>query len=376
MPERVEVDLQAVRFEPQPATVLTWSGMCASAFRFATGIEALRLTTKVGEIVVLPFRGQQIWDTRMHGRRLTMRSMFAEPQPTSDYLSSYGAFLIHCGITGMGGPGPTDTHPLHGELPTARFQTARLLAGEDANGPFLMLEGETVQARAFSHHYRLRSAIRLRPGSGILDISVAVENIRPVPLDLMYLAHINFVPVDGARLIDTVRDDRAGVELRKTHPAGLTITDEHQRLLARIASDPTSHRQLIAGQRFDPEAVLFLDGARDAAGDAHAVQLHPDGAADLVSWRPAELPVAVRWICRLGDQDALGLVLPSTSRVDGYTAEKAAGRIVTVPPGGSFSTSYRCGALLPAEAAKMIENIDDVIRRAADPQTNKATKEA
>ena len=58
-------------------------------------------------------------------------AVFAEPVAASDLLSSYGAFLVHCGATAMGNPGPEGRHPLHGELPQAPFQTARLLAGAD-----------------------------------------------------------------------------------------------------------------------------------------------------------------------------------------------------------------------------------------------------
>ena len=141
MAEGLEIDLASVQFGPRPVILLQAQEMRASVFRYATGIEALTITTPLGEATFLPFKGQQVWDARFLGRRLTMRSMFEEPQDTSDYLASYGAFLIHCGVTAMGGPGPGDTHPLHGELPNARFQSARLLAGSDGQGSYLALAG-------------------------------------------------------------------------------------------------------------------------------------------------------------------------------------------------------------------------------------------
>ena len=161
----------------------------------------------------------------------------------------------------------------------------------------------------------------------------------------MYLAHVNFRPVDDARLLDTVFDDRSGIVPRAGDPAGLQISDAHRRMMARWAADPSRHRYLVAGTRIDPEAVLFLQCRADAEGWANGMQLHPDGQGDFISYRAAELPVAVRWISRLGDQDALGLILPATSGVDGYTAEKAKGGVVTVAPGGTYACRYRCGAL-------------------------------
>ena len=358
MPDRVEIDLRAVRFEAQPVTLLQSNSMIARVFRFSTGVEALTIVTPVGETTFLPFKGQQVWDARFHGRRLTMRSMFDEPQMTDDYLSTYGAFLIHCGVTAMGGPGPADTHPLHGELPNARFQSARLIAGTDPQGPYLALAGAFHLARAFSFNYRFHAEVMLRPDATYLDVAVSVENLRQVPLDVMYLAHINFLPVDNGRLVDTVRNDRADIVVRQDHPAGPQISSAQRRLVAELAGDPSLHRHLAPGRRIDPEIVLFLTCEADGDGWAHGLHLHPDGRADFVSYRPDELPIGVRWISRLGDEDALGLILPSTSGVDGYTAEKAKGRVVTLAGGGVYSCRYRCGALDAAGAGALARHIE------------------
>ena len=63
-----------------------------------------------GELVMLPFQGQQIWSAKFDGRPLTMTSMFAEPRLTRSFLETYGAFFLHCGVTAMGGPSAQDTH--------------------------------------------------------------------------------------------------------------------------------------------------------------------------------------------------------------------------------------------------------------------------
>lgn len=364
MAEPVEIDLRAVRFERQVVTLLQAHGMTARVFRYATGVAAVSIATPVGEVTILPFKGQQVWDASFGGRRLTMRSMFDEPQDTSDYLSTYGAFLIHCGITAMGGPGPGDSHPLHGELPNARFQAASLIAGSDADGPYLALAGECRQARAFGFNYCFRSQVTLRPDKTYLDVAISVENLRPVPLDVMYLAHINFRAVDDGRLVDTVVDDRTDIEVRRDHPAGLAISPEQHRLVEELAADPARHRHLAAGRRIDPEIVLFLTCRPDQDGWAHGLQIHPDGNGDFVRYKPAELPVAVRWISRTGDQEALGLILPATSGVDGYSAEKAKGRVVTLAGGATYACGYRCGALDPAQTQHLARRIDQIARGA------------
>src|SRR3954463_9885224 len=147
MSERIEIDLNAVRFAGQP--VMQAGRMAVRAFRYSTGVKAVSITTPRAEVVVLPFKGHQIWRAAFDGRELAMKSMFDEPQATTDYLGTYGAFLIHCGISAMGGPSAADTHPLHGEIPNARFQSAQLMLGEDAAGPYLTMAGDCTQARAF-----------------------------------------------------------------------------------------------------------------------------------------------------------------------------------------------------------------------------------
>jgi hypothetical protein len=290
-----------------------------------------------------------------------MKSFFDEPQATTDYLRTYGAFLLHCGISAMGGPSAADTHPLHGEIPNAHFQSAHLVLGEDAEGPTLSIAGDCVQARGFGFHYRFRSEVTLRPDAGHLDVTVTVENLRPsAPMELMYLAHANFRPVDGARLLDTSAADESGTGIRANARPGLQAAEAQLKLMAAWLADPKLHRKIVPGQRIDPEAVMTLDCRADAEGWAHGMQIHPDGRADFISYRPSELPFAMRWISRLGDQDALGLILPATAGVDGYLAEKAKGRLVMVAPKGTYTCRYRCGVLDAEAAAKMAQRVEAV----------------
>ena len=93
--------------------------LTAAAFCYDSGVAALRLRNELGELVMLPFQGQQIWSAAFGGRELTMKSMFSRPNATRNYLETYGGFLVHCGALAMGVPSGPDTHPLHGELPNA-----------------------------------------------------------------------------------------------------------------------------------------------------------------------------------------------------------------------------------------------------------------
>ena len=59
------IELLARDFDGGGRLLLDCEAGTAEAFRFASGVAALRMTTEAGEIVSLPFQGQQIWSARM-----------------------------------------------------------------------------------------------------------------------------------------------------------------------------------------------------------------------------------------------------------------------------------------------------------------------
>jgi hypothetical protein len=343
--EHVFIDLAPEQFGPVEAVVARYAGLVATAFRYRSGVAGLRVANDKGEVTLLPFQGQQIWDARFFGRSLTMRSMFEAPIATRDYLANYGAFFIHCGATAMGNPGSGDTHPLHGELPNAPYADVQLIIGDNAEGPFMALTGRSRDTVAFSHDYVAQPTTRLQRDGTSVVVEMTLKNLKRSPMELMYLGHINFRPIDGAHLIDTVADDQRDIVVRQSLPQGFTPSAGYQRYRDAVVADPARHRTLLPGEPIDPELVLTMRASAGTDGWAHALQVHPDGTADFVSHRPSELPYAVRWIARGADQDALGLVLPATAEADGYLAAKAKGRLVMLAAGETFRCTLRFGAM-------------------------------
>lgn len=338
-----------------------YEGLTASTFRYRSGVCGLRLVNQAGQMTMLPFQGQQIWHLEFLGRTLTMKSMFSEPYATQSYLHTYGGFLVHCGAVAMGVPSAGDTHPLHGELPNAPYQTAQLLAGHDERGPYLGVTGAYQYTVAFSHNYLARPLVKFYANSSRVEISMTVNNLKRSEMELMYLAHVNFRPVDNGQLVYSAPCDPAHVRVRSSIPAHVRPPAGYREFLAELESQPEKHNVLRSDLAFDPEAVFFIDYQADEAGWAHSMQLHPDGSADFISHRPGQLDHGVRWISRTADQDALGLVLPATAEPEGYTAEKAKGNIKILPPGGEFYCEMVVGALNPEEAAEMAGQIKRIL---------------
>ncbi len=351
----IRIDLQSVHFGEKERHVAEGAGFTVSAFRYDSGIAALRVKNRRGEIIVLPFRGHQIWSCVFDGRDLTMKSMFAEPVDTAAYLETYGAFFIHCGATAMGAPGPSDRHPLHGELPLAPFQKGWIKLDE-AKGTCAVI-GTYEHTVAFSYHYLATSTYVMGADSTLIDASLQVDNLKHSAMDLMYLAHANFRPVDNGELIYSAPYDAKSVRVRKSIPPHITPKPGYREFLEELARNPAIHHVLKPDLAFDPEVAMMIDLKAGKDGFAHALLKRPDGTADYMRYRPDQCGQCCRWICRTPDQDAIGMAFPSTSETEGYTAEKKKGLFVPLEGQKSWRADMRMGALSKSETADVISQI-------------------
>lgn len=356
------IHLTPALFQPQERLLVEHGSLAATAFRYASGTHGLRLSNGRGELILLPFQGQQIWSARFGARELTMRSMFDDPQPTGEYLRNYGGFLIHCGFTAMGVPGPDDTHPLHGELPNAPYDTAHIVLGEDEGGAYIGLGGSYRHTVAFSYNYVAEPLVKLYADAARFDIHMGITNLKQTPMEYMYLAHVNFRPVDNGRLVYSAPTTPEHVRVRASIPSHVVPGPGYVEFLDSLREAPEQHHVLAPDLAFDPEVVFNIDYLADGDGWAHSLQVHPDGSADYIGHRPEQLPVGVRWICRTPDQDALGIVLPATAEPEGYLAEKAKGNIRMLAGGDTFTCDMSVAVLDEAAAGEMVERIEGVVQ--------------
>lgn len=331
---QVSIPLRGTDFAETERQIAATAKFSITGFRYPTGVAALRIVNARGEIVVLPFQGQQIWDARFDERRLTMKSMFESPRPTQDFLQTYGALLIHCGATAVGPPGPGDDHPPHGELPNAPMDGAMLTLEDDT----LTISGTYRHTVAFQTDYVFRPSIRLCDEATAMTVTVEIENLKRSDMELFYLAHVNFRAEDGLHIHDNCKSLR----LRETLPSHVTPTPEFGALIADLKKEPDRHRHLEPGLGYDPEIVLFPEFT---APQAHALAVHMDGSADFIRYETEALPKALRWISRTPDQNCLGLVLPATCEGEGRMREIEKGNVTWLRAGETFSCTYEFGLI-------------------------------
>jgi len=342
------INLANVAFTEKPVTLAESGEFKAVAFRYSTGVKALKVSNRRGSFTILPQMGQMIWRCDFDGRELTMKSMYDEPKDCqASFEESYGCFLMHCGLTAIGSPASGDAHPPHGELPIARYQEAYLEFGADAGGAYAAVGGTYRHDLCFSYNYTFSPRIVLRAGAAKIGISAAVKNHKDIPLEYYYLCHVNYRPVDGSTIVESPLA-RAPI-INHDVPDGYykPSAEATNRFLDALDKDYTLQSKVGApGESYRPEIVNCYFHKPDAEGWATVSQVYPDNAGGVfVKYRPAELPYAVRWIARTGDEDAMGMCLPATAEPKGraYCQKNRQQRFLS--PGESVSFYVETGIM-------------------------------
>jgi len=311
---KTRLPLRREQFHFTPEVLLQSDDFRVELFRYPAGIEAVRIHNRRGSVTVLPFFGQMIWDVQFEGHTLTMGNSFKQPLPGNSIIDTYGCFAFHSGLLANGCPSPEDDHPLHGEMPCARMDSAWLLLDADT----LSLEGECEYVKGFGHHYLAAPAVRLHADRPRLQIEMTVTNLAGAPMPLQYMCHLNSSWIAQGRFRQSI-PDRA-FRLRTSIPAHLRPTPAWRDYTARLAQDPQALQQLDQPQLCDPEIVFFADDLPQY-GDEVQFELHaPAGYAMMTRFSTAQFPHATRWLLHNADQQVAAYILPATCRPEGFHA--------------------------------------------------------
>lgn len=326
-----------------------------SLFKYPSGVEAVEINAGRSTITVLPFRGQQIWRYVVDGEDLTMKTTFAEPAASETFGESYGAFLVHCGLTGIGAPGEGDQHAHHGELPSISANEAFVVSGEADGEDFLGLVNNFEYRLSHGFAYRVRVELKVFPERTTIPLKLTVTNLRSEPLSYAYLCHLNW-KLDGLSLLkQSVLKDPENFVLAP-HPGQSKRTAE---LLQAFEKDFNRSDIIDASQEISPEYCAVLRPQETSSGQAEFMGLREDGSAFWVAFDPQALPRAVRWMSRTEDEQAAGFCLPSTGHHFGRTKNQQDGLLQVLPAGKSAEINIVFGKLSKAEAEEAAARIDE-----------------
>ena len=258
----VSIALRRASFGEREREVVRYGDLVASAFRYDTGVEAIRLSNARGSVVVLPYLGQIVWSAAFDGVELAMQSMFREPRPAKVIVETYGCLAYHAGLLRNGVPSPADTHSLHGEMPCAEMDEAGIACGVDEHGPWIAVTGLREYAMGFGAHYRATPRVNLRPDEAGCEIVMTVENLSAAPMNMMYICHVNFAFAAGGRLVQPVPFTPEHVVTRSVVPRMSWRTPEYRAFLADLTTNPSRLQRLTEPERYDPEQVFYIKGLK------------------------------------------------------------------------------------------------------------------
>ena len=351
----MKLNLQKGFFADRENQLLEHGEFEISAFRYSSGVEALFVKNKKCSFIFLPYLGQQIWHYKVDGRELSMQTNVKEPIKSPVYLENYGGFLYHCGLVSMGVPDVD--HPHHGEIPNDEYRSAYIECGEDEGGKFIALGGELVRDVAFIRGYKFRPQIKLYEGSAVFKITIEIENTRAYPLDYMYLCHINFAPIDGARLITSAKYDAEHIKIYNTVQDTPLLN-----YIADLEKDLTIMDKVGAsGQVYDPELCFGIKYESDENNRAYTMQYEDCGAC-FVSHPVDYLPYSIRWISRTKTEQSMGMVLPATGEHLGYKNAVEKGQLKQVAPNSTISFTIEAGYIDKCQADAVKEKIAKLLK--------------
>jgi hypothetical protein len=318
---------------------------------------------------IVPTRGMSLWEGRAGDLRLGWDSPVKEvihPYHVNlqargglGWLEGFGEWINRCGLESNGAPGPDEVPnntgkvvtmdlTLHGRIGYLPAREA-VVSIDEAPPHAIRVRGVVDETMMFGPQLRLIAEVSTEPGSNALTISDEIRNLGGLPQEMQLLYHCNFgspLLEDGARLIAPAaevlpRDPRAAEE------NGVAAYD-------RYGPPQSGYREQVyfLTLRGDPrgETEVLL---RNRAGDRGASLRYP----------LRELPHFTVWknTAALSSGYAVGLE-PATNFPNPRSVERKAGRVVLLPPGGSYRTRLTVEALGDAGSVRAAESRIEAIK--------------
>lgn len=361
--EFTRVNFEPSFFSDRPAELLRCGDLCAVAFRYESGVCGLKLENEWSSMVVLPYMGQQIWSAEFCGRNLTQKSMFDQPLSTRKFGDNYGGLLLHCGLTNINCPGEGENYPIHGELPFACYPKAYTGIGKDGKGTYIAAGGVFVYRNSQEYNYAYSPELRLYSNSTVAEMYIDIHNRRSAALDYMFMCHINWLAVEGSRIVYSAPKDKEHILVFPTELVG----DSPRAAAIREYGERLAENPLIADvldsetQCYDPEMCTSIKYLGDAQGWGHAMEVMPDGDACYVGFDTGRLPYALRWVCRTGDEDGIGIALPTTGTSHSTRYQKEQGLYNTLAPNAHDKLRFNFGYLSREQALEMEVHINHIL---------------
>lgn len=298
------------------------------------GVATIRVDNGTCSFEVLPTRGMGIWKAWRGEEEIGWQSPvrgpvhpqfvpWAEPSGLG-WLDGFDELLVRCGLESNGAPEFDERgrvkYPLHGRIANRPAHKVEISI-DDAAGE-IAVTGEVEETRFLFHKLRMRSSVMTRVGEKGFRIRDEITNLSQIAGSTQLLYHVNF----GLPLLD------AGSRLLA--PVEVVVPRD-----ARAAEGIATWDRYSAEEPGYAEQVYFLKLRAGRDGQTQALLKNAHGTRGVtLRFNTRQLPCFTLWknTSSAADGYVTGLE-PGTNFPNPRSFEQAQGRVVSLPPGGSYA---------------------------------------
>jgi len=307
----------------------------------SAGVDVVEVDNGRLTMSILPTRGMGLWKGACDGLALGWNSPV--PQPVNPafvnqtdrgglgWLSGFNELLCRCGLASNGAPGTdvtkndngntTETElTLHGKIAnTPAHRVAVSISDSDAGT--ISVTGTVDETMLFGPSLQLVSTFTTTAGSNSFSIIDEVRNLQGTPAELELLYHTNFgkpLLEEGAKLVAPILE--------------MAPRDAH------AAADIDSYNVYLGPTAGYAEQCYFFELAADETGHTRVLLRNRAGDCGLsMRYTKSQLPWLTQWKCTQPEADGYVTgIEPGTDFPNLKTVERDHGRVVILPPGGTY----------------------------------------
>ena len=307
------------------------------------GVDVVTLDNGELSMSVLPTRGMGLWKGSFRGLPIEWKSPVARPVNPQfvnlqergglGWLAGFNELMCRCGLAFNGPPGvdrivdgdgnvSESELTLHGKIANLPAHRVTAQVDDDGDGT-LSVTGVVDETMMFGSALQVTSTVSTKAGSNSLTITDTVFNPSAQPMELELLYHTNIgrpFLEEGSRIVAAI--------------AEVAPRDDHS---AKAADSFDVYPGPLAGR---PEEAFFFDLQADDNGLTTVLLKNPAGDCGLqMRFAKQQLPCFTLWKNPQADEDGFVTGLePGTNFPNLKTFEREQGRVITLTPGGNYST--------------------------------------
>jgi hypothetical protein len=307
------------------------------------GVDVVRVNNGLFSMDVLPTRGMGLFRGVCAGLPVEWKSPVAAPvnpmfvnlveRGGLGWLAGFNELLCRCGVDSNGPPGldvivnnegqkTTAELTLHGKIANLPAQFVEVFVDTDGPGT-IGVTGIVDETMLFGPCWRMKSTLSTQIGSTAITVVDELTNLKSTPAELEMLYHWNFgrpFLEEGARLVVPA------LEVAPRDATAVAAVDTWDTYTAPKAGFV--------------EQCYWMQLAGDSRGHTQVLLKNAHGDKGLsLKFNVQQLPCFTVWKNTQAEVDGYVTGLePGTNYPNPKTVERSHGRVVNVPPAGTYRT--------------------------------------